>query len=166
MDWLDADHELDWLEVGCGTGALSARNLQRALPASLVAIDPSAGFVAKAAAAVPEIHASFRQGDAQSLDLPTASADVIAAALVFTFIPDRQKAWSEMRRVARPGGRVAFHAWDYPGGGVEIMRAFRTAATALDFRVRHLTRLANAIRAHLAEFGLPFRRAICRRDRV
>ncbi len=27
LDWLDADEGLDWLEVGCGTGALSAATL-------------------------------------------------------------------------------------------------------------------------------------------
>jgi ubiquinone/menaquinone biosynthesis C-methylase UbiE len=139
VDWLGADRNLDWVEVGCGTGALSAQILQRAAPASLVAIDPSAGFVAKAAAAVSDPRASFRPGDAQSLDLPSASADVVVSALVLNFIPDRQKALSEMRRVVRPGGRVAFYVWDYPDGGVEFMRAFWTAATALDPAARDLT---------------------------
>jgi ubiquinone/menaquinone biosynthesis C-methylase UbiE len=139
VDWLGAERNLAWVEVGCGTGALSAQILHRAAPASLVAIDPSAGFIAKAADAVPDPRASFRQGDAQSLDLPTASADVVVSALVLNFIPDRQKALSEMRRVARPGGKVAFYVWDYPGGGVEFMRAFWTAAAALDPDARDLT---------------------------
>jgi hypothetical protein len=37
-----------------------------------------------------------------------------------------------MKRVARSGAMIAFYVWDYPGGGVEFMRAFWTAATALD----------------------------------
>lgn len=161
VDWLGADRDLDWVEVGCGTGALSAQILQRAAPASLVAVDPSAGFIAKARAAVPDPRASFGLGDAQSLDLPSKSADVVVSALVLNFIPDRQSALGEMRRVARPGGRVALYVWDYPGGGVEFMRAFWTAATALDPAARDLTEdkrfpfcTPDRLTAALAEAGL------------
>jgi SAM-dependent methyltransferase len=55
------------------------------------------------------------------------------------FIPERTKALAEMKRVARPGGTVAFYVWDYPGGGVEFIRAFWDAATALDPDARDLT---------------------------
>jgi hypothetical protein len=44
-----------------------------------------------------------------------------------------------MRRVARPGARIGFYVWDYPGRGVEFMRAFWDAATALDPAARDLT---------------------------
>jgi hypothetical protein len=57
---------------------------------------------------------------------------VIVSALVLNFVPDKEKALAEMKRVARPGATVAFYVWDYAGGGVEFMRAFWTAATALD----------------------------------
>jgi len=57
---------------------------------------------------------------------------VAASALVLNFIPDKVKAIREMKRVVRPGGMVGFYVWDYPGGGVEFMRAFWTAAAALD----------------------------------
>ena len=33
-----------------------------------------------------------------------------------------------MRRVARPGATIGFYVWDYPGGGVEFLRAFWNAA--------------------------------------
>lgn len=45
VDRLEMSVALDWLEVGCGTGALSAVVLDLAAPASLVGIDPSPGFV-------------------------------------------------------------------------------------------------------------------------
>ena len=69
----------------------------------------------------------------------TASRDVVASALVLNFVPDRPKALAEMKRVVRPGGTIGFYVWDYPGGGVEFMRAFWTAATALDPAARELT---------------------------
>ncbi|MPZ11166.1 MAG: methyltransferase domain-containing protein [Kiloniellaceae bacterium] len=139
LDWLDAPDGLDWLEVGCGTGALSAAILERCAPASLVAIDPSEGFVAKARAGVADARATFQVGDAQALTLATASRDAVVSALVLNFVPDRQKALAEMRRVVRPGGRVAFYVWDYPGRGVQFMRAFWDAAAALDPTAGDLT---------------------------
>ena len=62
VDWLATASDLDWVEIGCGTGALSAQILKRVAPASLVAIDPSAGFIAKARAAVPDPRARFGVG--------------------------------------------------------------------------------------------------------
>lgn len=139
LDWLDAPGGLDWLEVGCGTGALSAAILARCSPRSLIAIDPSEGFLAKARADVPDGEVAFQVGDAQALPFEPASRDVVVSALVLNFVPDRERALAEMKRVARSGGRVGFYVWDYPGGGVEFMRAFWTAAKTLDPRAVDLT---------------------------
>lgn len=132
VDWLGAASGLDWLEIGCGTGALSAAILAHCNPRSLVSIDSSEGFVATARAKVPDARVEFRRGDAGALDLPAASRDVIASALVLNFLSDKPKALAEMKRVARPGGTIGFYVWDYPGGGMELMRAFWKAAAALD----------------------------------
>ena len=139
LDMLALPRELDWLEVGCGTGALSAAILARCDPESLVAIDPSEGFLAKARDSVPDPCAEFRQGDAQALDLDTASRDVAVSALTLNFVPDRAKAIAEMKRVTRPGGAVAFYVWDYPGGGLEFLRAFWKEAAVLDPKAGELT---------------------------
>ncbi len=60
------------------------------------------------------------------------SREVVTSALVLNFIPDIPKALAEMQRVARPGGAVGYYVWDYPGGGLEFVRAFWQAATSLD----------------------------------
>lgn len=138
LAWLKPEDELDWLEVGCGTGALTAEILARCKPRSLISIEPSEGFLARARANVPDERVRFRQGDAQALPAKSGNKDMIASALVLNFVPDRQKALREMKRVARKGGTVAFYVWDYPGGGIEFMRAFWTAATALDPSARDL----------------------------
>jgi SAM-dependent methyltransferase len=132
LDWLDLSNGLDWLEIGCGTGALSAAILQRWKPTSLLSIDPSEGFIATARRNVTDSRASFEVGDAQALDVESASKDVVVSALAVNFIPDRQKGLAEMKRVTRQGGTIAFYVWDYPGGGVQFMREFWKAATALD----------------------------------
>jgi SAM-dependent methyltransferase len=130
---------MDWLEVGCGTGALSSAILARCNPKSLVGIDQSEGFVATARSAITDQRATFQTGDAQSLSLGADSRDIVVSALVLNFVPDKDKALREMQRVARPGGTIAFYVWDYPGGGMEIMRAFWTAAAALDPTALDLT---------------------------
>jgi SAM-dependent methyltransferase len=132
LDFIALPAGLDWLEVGCGTGALSAAIMSRCDPKSLVAIDPSEGFLAKARADVADPRAEFRKGDAQELAIETASCDAAVSALTLNFVPDRAKALSEMKRVVRPGGAVAFYVWDYPGGGLEFLRNFWTHAAALD----------------------------------
>lgn len=138
LDWIGAGEALDWLDVGCGTGALSGAIVHQSQPASLVSIDPSEGFLAQARANVGDARVTFRVGDAQAIDLPGESRDVVVSALVLNFVPERVKALEEMRRVTRRGGTVAFYVWDYPGGGVEFMGAFWAAATSLDPKAEDL----------------------------
>jgi SAM-dependent methyltransferase len=132
LEWLNAPLDRDWIEIGCGTGALSAAILAQAGPKSLLSVDSSEGFLTKARASVTHGPVEFRLGDAQALDVESASRDIAVSGLVLNFVPDREKALAEMKRVVRPGGVVAFYVWDYPGGGVEFMRAFWNAAAELD----------------------------------
>jgi SAM-dependent methyltransferase len=132
LDWFDAPPALDWLEVGCGTGALTEAILVRGAPSSLVSIDSSEGFVATAEGRTTDGRVTFRVGDGHALGEPDGSRDVVVSGLVLNFLPDRQRALAEMKRVLRPGGMLGFYIWDYPGGGVGFMRAFWTAAAALD----------------------------------
>lgn len=65
------------------------------------------------------------------LPYPDASFDKCLALLVINFIPDARKAVAEMRRVTRPGGRVAAALWDY-GDGMTMLHTIWDAAVALD----------------------------------
>ncbi len=132
LDWLRPPADADWLEVGCGTGALSAAILAQAAPRSLLAIDPAAGFVAQARAQLGGPRARFEVADGAALPATDASRDVVASGLVLNFIPDRLAALAEIRRVLRPGGLFGFYVWDYPGGGMGFIAAFWAAATLLD----------------------------------
>jgi SAM-dependent methyltransferase len=139
LDWFEAEPGLDWLDIGCGTGALSAAILERCRPQSLVGIDPSDSFIAATRARLPDPRAAFQVGNAMATGLESASRDVVVAGLVLNFVPDRSAGLAEMRRVARPGARIGYYAWDYPGGGVGFMHAFWSAATALDPAALDLT---------------------------
>jgi SAM-dependent methyltransferase len=129
---LGAAEGLDWLDVGCGTGALSEAIVARCAPRSVVGVDPSPGFISRARETVDDPRATFLLGSAEALPVDSAGYDVVVSGLVLNFVPDRLKALQEMKRAARPDGRVGLYVWDYPGGGVEFMRAFWAAATSLD----------------------------------
>src|SRR5690606_32315463 len=104
LDWLDAGEGKDWLDLGCGTGALAQAIAEKATPRSLVGIDASAGFVDYAKSHVECATASFEVGDAQALSLDAARVDMAVSGLVLNFVPQPAQMVAEMRRVTRPGG--------------------------------------------------------------
>lgn len=118
-----------WVDVGCGTGALTETVLALAGPAEVVGVDASQAFVAYDRDRIAG--ARFLTGDATALPLPDASADAVVSGLVLNFVPSPDLAVAEAVRVAVPGGVVAAYVWDY-AEGMELMRHFWDAATALD----------------------------------
>lgn len=132
LAWLNLGENLEWLDVGCGTGVLSSAILNQCRPKSLISIDTSPAFLATAREKVQDDRVEFRLGDAQALNLDTASRDIAVSGLVLNFVPDQTRALAEMIRATRKGGTVAFYVWDYPGGGLQLLRAFWSAASALD----------------------------------
>ena len=64
VQWLDAPVGLRWLDVGCGTGALSEAIAVGAAPVSLVGVDPSEAYVALATARLHGAPATFQVGQA------------------------------------------------------------------------------------------------------
>ncbi|WP_369137232.1 class I SAM-dependent methyltransferase [Modestobacter versicolor] len=116
-----------WLDVGCGTGVLSATVLDLAAPASVHGVDRSAEFVAHAAAHVVDPRVTFGTGDALTLPVDDAAVDVVVSGLVLNFLPGHPAAVAEWRRAVAPGGLVAAYVWDY-AGGMQLMRLFWDAA--------------------------------------
>jgi SAM-dependent methyltransferase len=129
--WLDRPLGGRWLDVGCGTGALSRTVLDRAAPASVNGIDASSGFVAHAQARIADPRAAFEVADAQTLPFEDERFDAAVSGLVLNFVPQPPRMVAEMRRVVRRGGTVALYLWDY-GGEMQMMRHFWDAAAALD----------------------------------
>lgn len=123
VDWLSQPAGLRWVDIGCGTGALSATVLERANPSRLTGIEPSEGFLRVVRTTIVDDRADFRAGDAQALPLKDAEADVSVSGLVLNFVPDKERALQEMRRIVEPGGTVAAYVWDY-AGEMQLIRYF------------------------------------------
>ena len=101
------------LEVAAGTGVVT-RQLVKALPpgVSIVATDLNQPMLDHAAAVGTTRPVEWRQADAMQLPFPDESFDVVACQFGVMFFPDKAKAFSEARRVLRPGGCFIFNVWD------------------------------------------------------
>src|SRR5262249_17450201 len=129
--WLGVRAGRRWLDVGCGTGALTATVLASADPAEVTGVDPAAPFVAHAQATITDPRARFKTGDARSLPLPDRRVDAVISGPGLNFVPGPERAVAELSRVAAPGATVAAYVWDY-ADGMALMRYFWDAAAILD----------------------------------
>jgi SAM-dependent methyltransferase len=130
LGWLAIPPGKRWLDVGCGTGALSGAILDDAAPASVTGVEPSEGFLATAHANLGE-RARLMPGTATDMPLPDGVADVVVSGLVLNFVPDQPAALAEMRRMCAPGGTIAAYVWDY-ADKMELMTYFWRAAVDTD----------------------------------
>lgn len=137
LAWLAVPPGGRWLDVGCGTGALSQTILAVASPGQVDAFDKSDGYVAYAREQARDPRARFEVADAQALPAEARTYDAVVSGLVLNFLPEPPRAVAEMARIARPGGTVAAYVWDY-AGEMELMRHFWDAAVALDHAARDL----------------------------
>jgi SAM-dependent methyltransferase len=137
LSWLAVPPGKRWLDIGCGTGALSGMILAMASPAQVDAVDRSEGYAGYAREHVKDPRVRFEVADAQALPSPSGSYDAVVSGLMLNFVPDPARAAAEMARVARSGATVAAYVWDY-AGRMELMRHFWDAAGALDPAARDL----------------------------
>lgn len=130
LAWLDLPPGLRWVDVGCGTGALTEAILSHAAPATLVGIEPSEGFLEQARERLGQ-RAHLQRASADALPLADATADATVAGLVLNFLADTDAGLREMVRVTDDGGTVAAYVWDY-AERMELMKHFWEVAAQLD----------------------------------
>jgi SAM-dependent methyltransferase len=131
LKWLAVPTGSHWLDIGCGTGALSQTILAFSNPAGIKAIDRSEDFVAFARARTPDERIQFEVGEAQALNIDAGRFDAVVSGLVLNFIPQPDRVLQEFMRVTRKGGTVGVYVWDY-AAGMQFMRHFWDAAVVLD----------------------------------
>ncbi|MFI9255441.1 class I SAM-dependent methyltransferase [Streptomyces sp. NPDC053069] len=111
LDAADIKEKDRVLDIGCGAGQLTRAAAERAAHGEVTGIDINRRLVdlARAGAAQPHLtHVKFVVGDAQVHALPEAGYDVAISRLGVMFFADPGKAFTNVARSSRPGGRVVF----------------------------------------------------------
>ena len=103
------------LDVGCGTGEITARLAARFPRASFVGIDLEEPHLdrARTRCAAFGSRVRFQTGDALALPFDEASFDLVVCRHLLQAVPDAGCVLSEIQRVLRPGGRMHLIAEDY-----------------------------------------------------
>ena len=101
------------LETAAGTGVVT-RAMALALPAhvELVATDLNPPMLDRAAAVGTSRPVHWQQADAIQLPFGDECFDAVVCQFGVMFFPDKVHAFSQARRVLRPGGVLLFNVWD------------------------------------------------------
>jgi ubiquinone/menaquinone biosynthesis C-methylase UbiE len=108
LELVDARHHTV-LDVGCGTGLMSAK-LAR-MDRRVVAVDLSAAMIARARRRYGRA-VDFIEADAEDLPFDDDAFDAVINLISFHHYPDPWRAVAEFRRVLRPNGRLVLIAFD------------------------------------------------------
>lgn len=148
------------LEVGCGTGITSILVLKQGA-GRLICGDISEYMLGQCRKKIisqgygPE-KVDFRQLDAESLPYADKSFDVVVSGMLLGLVPNQQKVVTEMARVLKPGGILAFstHAtgcwWETSDA---VFRAIPKRYT-LGYRVEYWPRKGIEIQRMVGQAGL------------
>ncbi len=118
------------LDVGCGTGTLTRWIESTAPRMDIVGIDPAQSFIDYARSRTTSSRIGFQLGNVLGMQFPNESFDRCLSLLVLMFVPDPEKAVSEMCRVTRSGGIVGACTWAHDG--LEFSQVFWEEASELD----------------------------------
>jgi SAM-dependent methyltransferase len=137
VSWLKVPAGAHWLDVGCGTGALTAAICAGGAPASVTGCDPAAPFVEFARAHTADARASFVAAGVGTLPRRAGGYDSVTSLLALNFFPDAGAALHEMLALAAPRAVVSACVWDY-ADGMQWLRRFWDAAVSVDVAAKAL----------------------------
>ena len=101
IDWVLPAGARDVLDLGAGTGKLTARLVERGL--NVTAVDPLPEMLEVLRHSLPDTPALL--GSAEQIPLPDHSVDAVLVAQAWHWF-DADRAIGELLRVLRPGGRL------------------------------------------------------------
>jgi len=135
--WVCPERSAHWLDVGCGTGALTSAICDLCEPASVTACDPSEGFIEHARRNITDVRVRFLIAGAEVLPRRNGGFDAAVSGLVLNFLPHPGEAVASLRDRVRAGGIVACYVWDY-SDGMKFLTSFWEEAVALNPRAAAL----------------------------
>jgi SAM-dependent methyltransferase len=130
LDWLGAPDALAWLDVGCGTGALSKAVVSHYSPTQMTSVDPSERFLQSTLDRLDGKGTCVIAG-VEDMPFPDNSFDLVASGLALNFFPRTIDALLEMKRVTKKGGIISAYVWDY-ADKMEMLRYFWDSAVTLN----------------------------------
>lgn len=128
---LSSSAGLAWLDIGCGTGALTEAIVAGCEPRHVIGIDRSEGFLRAIHAASADHPVHVVAASADSLPIESAIVDIAVSGLALNFMAGPDAVIQEWRRVVRADGVISAYVWDY-SDGMEFIRVFWDAAASLD----------------------------------
>lgn len=122
---LDLKPGMTVLDVACGTGNLALPAAKTGAHVTGVDIAPNLVEQARKNAKAAGLSAKFDEGDAEALPYEDASFDAVVTMFGAMFAPRPELVASELKRVCRPGGKIAMANWT-PSGFIGQM--FKTTS--------------------------------------
>ena len=115
FDTLDIQPGQQVLDVACGAGQLSLPAAR--LGAQVTGVDIATNLIEQAQDRAREagLSINFEEGDAEALNYPDGSFDLVFSLIGAMFAPRPERVTAEMLRVCRPGGRVIMGNWTPSG---------------------------------------------------
>lgn len=102
------------IDVGCGAGTTTRKLADKVgAEGQVLGVDISTPLLAAASAQVVEDHVAFFEGDAGSAEIPLQGVDLIFSRFGVMFFADPVAAFSHMRKVLAPDGRLCFVCWSH-----------------------------------------------------
>jgi SAM-dependent methyltransferase len=99
------------LDVGCGTGVVAITAARRGAHVDAVDLTPQLLERARENSLIARVEIEFLEADVEELPFPEAGFDTVVSQFAHMFAPRPEVAVSEMLRVLRPGGTIAFSTW-------------------------------------------------------
>jgi SAM-dependent methyltransferase len=99
------------LDVACGTGVVAITAAAAGARVSALDLTPQLLERARENAQTVKVEVEWREGDAEQLPFGDAAFDVVLSQYGHMFAPRADVALSEMLRVLKPGGTIAFSTW-------------------------------------------------------
>ncbi|HXA56317.1 MAG TPA: class I SAM-dependent methyltransferase [Candidatus Acidoferrum sp.] len=99
------------LDVACGTGVAAIPAARLGAKVTALDLTPELLERARASADLAGVQVEFQEGDVEKLPYADASFDVVISQFGHIFAPRPEVALSEMLRVLKPGGTIAFNTW-------------------------------------------------------